>query len=545
MAELLPACNTVILDEAHQLPETATVFFGETVSTGQVLELCRDALAEALATRGTSASCRIWYGRADKAARDLRLAVPRKEARMPAAARMTTASSPMPSRACAPRSERSRAALAALAERGEGLANCARRAAELAERARALAAATARRARALGRGVHASRWRSTSTPLSVAEPFRRQLDGAPRAWIFTSATLAVRRRFRALPARARAGGCRQRALGEPVRLCRQRAALPAARRCRSRTAPSTPTPSSTPRCRCSRASGGRAFLLFTTLRAMRHAHERLARAPARERTGPSPAAAGRGLAQRAARALSPARQRRARRRARRSGRAWTCAARRCRVVVIDKLPFAPPDDPVLAARLEHLRRNGRNPFLDYQVPQAAIALKQGAGRLIRDEHDRGVLMLCDPRVLAKPYGRPAPRQPAADAAYPRDLATSSRSSPARHGRAARRLESSARRGASDVARDARQWRRAMKVLITGGGGFIGYRLARKLLERGTLAGPDGKPAPITQIKLFDGAFPPSPDPRLRLRARGLSAPAADRRGARPGHRSRCSISRRW
>jgi ATP-dependent DNA helicase DinG len=73
--------------------------------------------------------------------------------------------------------------------------------------------------------------------------------------------------------------------------------------------------------------------------------------------------------------------------------------------VIDKLPFAPPDDPVLAARLAHLRREGRNPFVDFQLPQAAIALKQGAGRLIRDEHDRGVLMLCDPRVVAKAYGR--------------------------------------------------------------------------------------------------------------------------------------------
>jgi ATP-dependent DNA helicase DinG len=75
------------------------------------------------------------------------------------------------------------------------------------------------------------------------------------------------------------------------------------------------------------------------------------------------------------------------------------------VVVIDKLPFAPPDDPVLAARLEHLRRAGRNPFVEYQLPHAAIALKQGAGRLIRDEHDRGVLVLCDPRLLSKGYGR--------------------------------------------------------------------------------------------------------------------------------------------
>src|SRR5690606_19710909 len=66
------------------------------------------------------------------------------------------------------------------------------------------------------------------------------------------------------------------------------------------------------------------------------------------------------------------------------------------LVVIDKLPFAPPDDPVMQARLEAMRRDGGNPFMDYQLPQAAIALKQGAGRLIRDENDRGVLMICDP-----------------------------------------------------------------------------------------------------------------------------------------------------
>ena len=75
------------------------------------------------------------------------------------------------------------------------------------------------------------------------------------------------------------------------------------------------------------------------------------------------------------------------------------------VVIIDKLPFAPPDDPLFAARLEELRAEGGNPFFDYQLPQAAISLKQGAGRLIRTETDRGVLMLCDPRLVDKPYGR--------------------------------------------------------------------------------------------------------------------------------------------
>jgi len=73
--------------------------------------------------------------------------------------------------------------------------------------------------------------------------------------------------------------------------------------------------------------------------------------------------------------------------------------------VIDKLPFAPPDDPLIAARLRQLKDDGGNPFRDWQLPQAAIALKQGAGRLIRTETDRGVLMIGDPRLVDKPYGK--------------------------------------------------------------------------------------------------------------------------------------------
>jgi ATP-dependent DNA helicase DinG len=75
------------------------------------------------------------------------------------------------------------------------------------------------------------------------------------------------------------------------------------------------------------------------------------------------------------------------------------------VVVIDKLPFAAPDDPVLMARLAALERAGANAFMAWQIPAAVIALKQGAGRLIRDVHDRGVLVLCDPRLTTKGYGR--------------------------------------------------------------------------------------------------------------------------------------------
>ena len=75
------------------------------------------------------------------------------------------------------------------------------------------------------------------------------------------------------------------------------------------------------------------------------------------------------------------------------------------LVIIDKLPFSPPDDPVLAARIEVMERKGMNGFMHHQLPEAIINLKQGAGRLIRDEADRGVLMICDPRIISKPYGK--------------------------------------------------------------------------------------------------------------------------------------------
>jgi ATP-dependent DNA helicase DinG len=75
------------------------------------------------------------------------------------------------------------------------------------------------------------------------------------------------------------------------------------------------------------------------------------------------------------------------------------------IVAIDKLPFASPDDPLLKARLEGIRRRGGNPFFEYQLPQAVLALKQGAGRLIRDFDDFGVIVIGDPRVKTKAYGR--------------------------------------------------------------------------------------------------------------------------------------------
>ena len=145
-------------------------------------------------------------------------------------------------------------------------------------------------------------------------------------------------------------------------------------------------------------------MLFTTLRALAHARERIADAFARRGLDFPLLVQGEGSKTELLE------------RFRRLGNAvllgsasfWEgvdVAGPALSIVVIDKLPFAPPDDPLLAARLDRLKARGGNPFRDYQLPQAAIALKQGAGRLIRTETDRGVLMICDPRLAEKPYGK--------------------------------------------------------------------------------------------------------------------------------------------
>jgi ATP-dependent DNA helicase DinG len=402
MAELLPACNTIVLDEAHQLPGTASDFFGETVSTGQILELCRDAIAEAIAGAPDVRELQDLVRRADKSARDLRLAVRLKETRVPAAALDGD-------RGFADAVAGLRAALGALArglgalaERSEGLANCARRAAEIADRLNRWSADDSGE---LVRWVEAFTQALAlhMTPLSIAEPFHRQLDGPPRAWIFTSATLAVRGDFTLY----------RRSLGlDDADAASWESPFDYAANALLYLPPGLPQPNSTEHTDAVvdaalpvlAASGGRAFLLFTSLRAMRQAHARLAERMRGAGLDLPLLVQGEGSRSELLE------------RFRRLGNAVLVASasfwegvdvrgEALSVVVIDKLPFAPPDDPVLAARLEHLRRLGRNPFLEYQVPQAAIALKQGTGRLIRDERDRGVLVLCDPRVLSKPYGR--------------------------------------------------------------------------------------------------------------------------------------------
>ena len=402
MAELLPACNAVIFDEAHQLPDTATLFFGEDLSTGQLVELARDSRAEALTAARDTPGLQEAAVALEKATRDLRLSVPGHTARFTAISvhRKREFSDALTAVETALATLHS--VLHSLAVRSEGLSRCAERAHET--------QGVLQRWRDQTR-ADLVRWVETfshslqlrSTPLSIAEVFRRQLDGPPRAWIFTSATLAVGGDFSHYRGTLGLDEARTACWDSPFDYAAN-ALLYVPRK--------LPDPNSEQHTRAVvaaslpliQASRGRAFLLFTSLRAMRLAHELLQDEFQRRGLTLPLLLQGEG-------SRSELLQR-----FRRLGDAvlvgsasfWEGVDVRgeaLSLVIIDKLPFAPPDDPVLAARLEALENDGRNPFLEYQLPEAVISLKQGAGRLIRDETDRGVLVICDPRLFSRPYGR--------------------------------------------------------------------------------------------------------------------------------------------
>ncbi|MET0682471.1 MAG: ATP-dependent DNA helicase, partial [Casimicrobiaceae bacterium] len=306
--------------------------------------------------------------------------------------------------------------LGLFAERSEDIANCAQRATlavtQLARWRAGLApgagtgatAATAREPPWI-RWVDISQsgWQLNASPLSVADVFGKRVAESGRAWIFTSATLAVGKDFslyqRELGLADAATGCWESPFDyESQALLYVPRDLPQPN---SREHTEAVVAAALP---VLRASGGRAFLLFTTHRALNIARDLLAAAIAGEGLEWPLLVQGEGSR---SELLT---------RFRELGNAILLGSASFRegvdvpggalsVVILDKLPFAPPDDPLLAARLDELRAEGGNPFFDYQLPQAVIALKQGAGRLIRTETDRGVLMICDPRLTDKPYGK--------------------------------------------------------------------------------------------------------------------------------------------
>ena len=402
MAELLPACNTVIFDEAHQLPEVATLFFGDSTSTAQVLDLARDARTEGLTNARDCLDLQTASKQLEKVAKDTRLAVGIDAGRF-SYGQLTEKPEFLPAVKLLQDEIASFAAiLETQAERAEGLEKCWQRALELVERL----------AQWQKTGVNGYvRWAEAfthslqlnSTPLDVAEIFKKQMGGHPRSWIFTSATLAVQGKFHHY--------CSELGLGEPESAC-WHSPFDYDKQAMLYAPLGMPEPNSfgytdavvEAAFPAVLAAGGGAFFLCTSLRAMRRTHELLKARLEDEGHDLPLLMQGEGSKNELLE------------RFRRLGNAvlvgsqsfWEGVDVRgeaLSLVVIDKIPFAPPDDPVLSARIEQMRQQGRNPFMEYQLPRAVINVKQGAGRLIRDETDRGVLMICDPRLLSKPYGR--------------------------------------------------------------------------------------------------------------------------------------------
>jgi ATP-dependent DNA helicase DinG len=402
VAELLPACNTVIFDEAHQLPDTASLFFGQSVSTTQLVELARDTRVEAAASAKDFAALPEAAVAVDRAARDLRLSVAEEGGRQAAKAIEGRQSF----REALDKLVEKLSALGTLlefqADRSEGLANCLRRSQDLAAQIAAWRKASEAETVRWVELFHAS-LQLNSTPLSIADIVRKQLTGSARAWIFTSATLSVKGDFSHYQSEMGMESARTASWESPFDYANQALLY---------VPEKMPEPNSEGYTRAVveavlpvlGASCGRAFLLFTSLRAMREAHELLQLGCSKRGYDYPLLLQGEGPR---SELLD---------RFRRLGNAVLVASQSfwegvdvrgeaLSLVMIDRLPFQPPDDPVLAARVEKMNAEGRNAFMEYQVPQAVITLKQGAGRLIRDETDRGVLMICDTRIVAKPYGR--------------------------------------------------------------------------------------------------------------------------------------------
>ncbi len=392
--ELLPGADAIIVDEAHQLPETAQQFFGVTVGSRELERLARDVLAEARAA-GLSGELELLSDGLVKVAADSRIHLGERTGRAQWSA-------------CPPAMRDSLAewdgalgeletALAPAREINPGLQRCWERCRDGIERLKALE----------GGDSDGLRWVEISprslalhwTPLDVGAELGARIEAHGGTWVFTSATLAVGENFDHFLGRVGVAHARTRVLPSPFDYDKNaRLHLP-----QGLPQPSDPdyvASMLTSVWPIIEAAGGGAFLLFTSYRALNEA-----RAWIGSRALPGPLLVqGEGPR---TELLTQFRD---------AGSAlllgtssfWQGVDVRgpaLRLVVIDKLPFASPGDPLIQARLEAIRQEGGDPFNEFQLPQAVLALKQGVGRLIRDFTDRGLVIVCDPRLRTRGYGR--------------------------------------------------------------------------------------------------------------------------------------------
>jgi len=413
--EILPGAEAFIFDEAHQLAEIATQFFGLALSSRQLHELANDAVTEMLQDAADEIGIQHKTADLERASKDFRVLLGENDRRAPwnVLQNDATVNAAL---------YRVRSALESLermlkqhAARGTGIEKCWQRTRQhIIQLDTFLADGNAEFEEERDSTYFDSetvtekyvRWYETRqygfvlrmSPTSIAKTFHEYIASREAAWIFTSATLAVGDNFHYFAANLGIEHAHTHQWHSPFDFTTQSLLyLP----------DGLPQPNAPNYTRemidviipVINACQGRTFVLVTSYRALQEVAVTLARSieypvlvqGSRPRTellnqfrtlgdavlvGTSSFWEGVDV----------------------KGSALSC-------VIIDKLPFAAPDDPLLQARMELLKQQGKNPFLDYQIPEAVINLKQGVGRLIRDVNDYGVLMLCDPRILSKSYGK--------------------------------------------------------------------------------------------------------------------------------------------
>jgi ATP-dependent DNA helicase DinG len=414
MAELLPTVRVVIFDEAHQLNETGIQFLGRNLSTTQLLDLSRDVLATGLQLARGLVDWQAVAARLERAARELRLTI----GRAPAGARLRwTELVPegLDSAEWTEALDQASQAAEATAQALDTVTELAPDFVRLHERARQFADTLAHFS---GLGPpEAVRWlevglqaKLVESPLDIAQAVSERLLGpaqAGKTWIFTSATLGDDERLSWFTQPCGLQDAEVLRIGSPFDYASQAALYVP----RDFPKPSDPAHSQ----RVAQAAGdwaqrlgGRTLVLTTTLKALRVIAEAL-----------QARFSGSGALEVLVQGQGPKRVLIERfRRASSLGEPgcvlvasasfWEgidVAGDALQMVIIDKLPFPPPGDPLAEARSRHLESQGRSAFNDYFVPEAAVSLKQGAGRLIRRETDQGVLIICDTRLVQMGYGR--------------------------------------------------------------------------------------------------------------------------------------------
>jgi ATP-dependent DNA helicase DinG len=395
--EVLPGAEAFVVDEAHQAPELASQFFSSSLTRRRLADLFRDIMAEASELSGGLGSVRAEVEAARQALAELQAAM---AAELGERGTWQELIAPGSIRTALQQLDQAVAdlaqPLAALEGASRGIDACIERRAELQALFDLLDSASGQgvvrwfERRGRGFGLHV-------TPLDVSEVFQSYRDELDAAWIFTSATLSVGGDFTHFTRELGLADAKTLCLDSPFDYARNALLwLPDLG-----VEPRDPayigrlTDQLVP---VLQASEGRAFLLFTSHRALQAAAERL-------RAEIDFPLFVQGQQPRSV-LLEAFRE---------SGNGvllgtasfWEgvdVIGDALSLVVIDKLPFAAPDDPVLEAHGERLRSEGGNPFMQLALPKAVIALKQGAGRLIRDVHDRGVLAICDPRLHSRGYG---------------------------------------------------------------------------------------------------------------------------------------------